>query len=58
MKRLLGTAILLTAFVVLSEPVCVKEWVFDTAEMVAEWAKATNHVADIRFEEGAMAGTE
>ena len=57
MKRLLGTAILLTAFVALSEPVCVKEWVFDKAEMVTEWAKATNHVADIRFEEGAMAGT-
>ena len=57
MKRLLGTAILLTAVMALAEPVCVKEWVFDKAETVAEWAKATNHVADIRFEEGAMVGT-
>ena len=57
MKRLLGTAILLTAVMALAEPVCVKEWVFDKAETVAEWAKATNHVADIRFEDGAMAGT-
>ena len=57
MKRLLGTVILLTAIMALAEPVCVKEWVFDKAETVAEWAKATNHVADIRFEEGAMVGT-
>lgn len=57
MKRLLGTLAVLASLVTLAEPTCVKEWVFDNAEQVAAWARKTNFIEDIRFDEGVMKGT-
>lgn len=38
-------------------PTVVKEWVFDSPKAVEGWSKKVNHVADVRFEDGALVGT-
>ena len=55
MKALVWTLAVLAAVAALAAPSTLVEWTFDQAEDGAGWTK-TNHLADIRVEDGALKG--